>query len=463
MKLIAPRFTLFYILKIHTLNSTFIYFNTVFYIYKSKHYHPFFCIPTLIYYIVTLLLPKIPRKLGITLIFTTAFLLKTIAYFIDDIFDSSIQTCIVFILINVMVAFVDRFLKGIDVNEKCTGVYVLIDEAPNYIFALIFGVVEKIFGNKMWPYMLIVSFIYIVCGVSLCYIGYKANSLDLDRNHAVHHHTENIKKLNNHASGTEMHKTSLKNHIKTIHINKSNNSIESSFINERDNDINKLYINERDKNNRSTFIKECDIDISGNTIHKTDYLMFNSQLNIITPDTDIYYLRNKAFYKLIDKSSWLTYFITRDNPLQALILYLTKTICTITDIMVYFFLVTKMSEQSSLIIYFSFDFLFKAIEIDIPNSLFYIFVVAKFALLLSTIVSAILFFYGHYVLLLIVFFVNGLTNQIVYKKFEKEFENKQKSLNEFLIYCVVLWAVVWYAKGKDTSFEDFMFFSSVRL
>lgn len=424
MESLTSSSTIFYILYIHTLHSTFIYFNTVFFIFKSQQYHPCFCIPTIVYYVTMFFAPVVSKQTGVLLLFLAAFFLKTSAYFIDRIVDRPIFVCCIFILVNIIVAFIDRFLKNIKVKEKCTGVFVLIDETPNYIFALVFGAIEQFSDNKMWPYVAIVSGIYTICGIFLINMNVEMKDDD-DKYDEIDVHSFEKKYFKN----------------------QKNERDYWIMNNDRDIDQDKMFMNEQNDSYYYETNKTNLRDDLPKTIKKKSYKK----------------TKKDKFLDLARRSRLLIYFLTMNNPDRALMLYFAKILCTITDILVYFFLVTHMPDQSFLIMYFSFDFLFKAVFIDLPDRFFYFFITGKFLLLIITNVSAILFYYGHYVLLLLVFVANGLTNQIVYKKFDKTFNRKSKDFNDFVIFIVVLWVVMWYARGKDGSFEDFMFFSSVRL
>lgn len=441
--MISPKtiVTPFYVLIIHTLHSSFIYFNTVFFIYKSQQYHPSFCIPTIIYYCVTFISPNISKYQGIILLFVTAFILKIGAYFIDSFIERPASTCLIFMLINTLVALIDRFLRCIEIKERHRGIYVLINEAPNYIFAVLFSMIEKIVGNRMWPYMLIVSIIYTTCGILLCNIDVK-----------IRYDEERIDTRDSNC------RTSIQD--------KLDSDIESDYSLE----TNSLII-EKHKTHL-TCINYLDSGISTNLNYFNHCDFESDEYNDNQNKPHKYTNTTRKIYKafiqkilqpLLNNSKRLQDFVILKKHHQAFTLFIIKILCTITDIVLYFFLVTKMPEQNFLIMYFSFDFLFKAIDISLPDIFFYYFVAVKILLLIITALSAVLFFYGHYIFLLLVFVINGLTNQIVYKRFDRFFERRVKNCGDLLVFTTVLWNVMWYAKHRKGNFEDFMFFSSVRL
>lgn len=162
------------------------------------------------------------------------------------------------------------------------------------------------------------------------------------------------------------------------------------------------------------------------------------------------------------KTNRSTFFIEDPSTSQIRTLFFSKIFCTITDILIYFFLMSQMRAQSYLVFYYSIEFLFKLINVGIPRRYFNFFVGAKIAVTAFTFICVtFLSVYVHYLFLIVLFLVNGVSNQVIYGEYGKVCGKFDKS--NIVIFMVVSCFVMWYGQKPDESFEDFIFFSSVRL
>ncbi|KAM0675715.1 hypothetical protein GVAV_000489 [Gurleya vavrai] len=142
-----------------------------------------------------------------------------------------------------------------------------------------------------------------------------------------------------------------------------------------------------------------------------------------------------------------------------------KIYCTSTDTFVYFFLMTEMKEQNFLLIYFSIEILMKAITYIPKQKKIYNFCTIKIIFQCMTVLSVVCInVFGHYLIILMLFIINGVLNRIINLCYENLLENETESVKcQMIIFGIVSIFVIYYGQNPDQSFEDFIFFSSVRL
>lgn len=369
--------TLQYFVLTLTLHASFIYMNTVFFIYKYKQLYetmpnkfsnshlPFFFLPTLTYFIVRyslstkLLMSLTPEANTVLLILASAYI-KMIAYVLDNCLTICVEfASLMLIIMNFAIAYIDSYLyatierlyyaKCISVNIV---VHILFNELPNYLFAFIFNVLESLVYRSCIPYFDIVAVLYLI--VAIC---------------------------------------------------------------------NYFSLSQETKSKRNC----C-----------TNLIIYNHKK-----------CNNKEFLST--------------NYRRAIQIY--KILCTISETVIYFFLMSTMKEQNFLVMYFSFEFLFKIVNY-IPKEKH----LRKFFVLKAMITASTLYFVltmkstADFGLTSLLFISNGLTNQVVYRCYEKvNFTEDKTIMSEMTIFGVVSVFVLYFAQKKEETFEDFIFFSAVRL
>lgn len=172
-------------------------------------------------------------------------------------------------------------------------------------------------------------------------------------------------------------------------------------------------------------------------------------------------LQNSVLSKLhtISKIKFIKNLKTKLNTLKQtnkkISIYFMKILCSTTDILTYFILTTSMSQQTDLVMYFSIDFIFKLIDYKVR--FIYTFLLFKFVLITTTFSFLLL---KKTDILIFLFIMNGISNRMVYRLFYDHFDDTFYA--DVIVFAVVGWFIVGFGKN-DVSFEDFVFFSSVRL
>lgn len=326
-------------------------------------------------------------------------MLKTCSYCIDTmILTQPKMTCLLLCVQNILIALVDGFLEYLlDIlfysrnhrYSRFTLLCVLVEEMPNYVFALVFNSIEYFFVKSFKPYFDIAALLYFFTGLLICH-------------------------------------TNLQDMLRFEY--------ENAF--------------ERHKHNEIE--------------NKSDFLIIKSA-------EDITAFHNYLHYTSLDKQKHLKIDdinkLIQSKPYNyKMALYITKIVNTSLDTLIYFFLMSELREQSYLVMYFSVNFLFKMVDVKITPPFFVRFMCAKYFVSLLAAFSIFYFnVFGNYLFLTGIFLLNGLTNEIVYKGFEKCCGKREVVLAEFAIFGFVSCFVLYFGQKPDESFEDFIFFSSVRL
>lgn len=376
--------TVQYVLILLTTHVTFIYFNGVFFIYKYKQLQKifetkkqttslmYFLVPTLFYYLIRYFITMNKLKImnwmvknSICIFLGTAMYIKILSYTIDYyIVEHTKIICLSLLIMNSLIALADSYMYYLLDNiyytkkhrfSKSIVLSIFIEEAPNYLFALLFNLIEMLFFKSCKPYLDLTCIFFTIIGLLL---------YNLEKN------TTDFKIL-------------------------------------KENISQKLIIPQRNS-------------------------------SVLYPN----------------KKSFNTYF-----------LMITKIICTSSDTLIYFFLMSEMREQNFLVVYFSIEFLFKVLTLMPQQKYMWNFLLFKlFLMALTTFSVLVINLFGHYILIICLFVLNGLTNRMVYHCFDSAaITEKQELYCQLYIFGLVSCMVMWYGQKPDESFEDFIFFSSVRL
>ncbi|TBU05964.1 hypothetical protein CWI36_0542p0010, partial [Hamiltosporidium magnivora] len=156
--------------------------------------------------------------------------------------------------------------------------------------------------------------------------------------------------------------------------------------------------------------------------------------------------------------------IPGSNTFMAFLLLVGKTICTMNDTLIYFFLITDMSEESYLLVYFSVEFLLKTIQIQVRRW-FYHFMVFKCVVALLCLYFVVyrnilqMYFFTFFL-----FIINGVTNQMMYYTFNRKVEGcVGEHICDLLVFFVVSTVELYFHRKGGKSFKDFIFFTTIRL
>ncbi|EJW03774.1 hypothetical protein EDEG_01930 [Edhazardia aedis USNM 41457] len=150
---------------------------------------------------------------------------------------------------------------------------------------------------------------------------------------------------------------------------------------------------------------------------------------------------------------------------EKLFLFVSRILLTSSDIFIYFFLMSEIEKESYLLLYFSVDFLFKLLQKKPPRSCFHSFVYGKIVLMFFTLFCVTLLkIYTHYIFIISLFALNGFFNRMIYCGFDQTVKNPIAVIcDDYIIFIIVSCFVLWYGQKPEQSFEDFIFFSSIRL
>ncbi|KAF7683560.1 hypothetical protein TCON_1228 [Astathelohania contejeani] len=157
--------------------------------------------------------------------------------------------------------------------------------------------------------------------------------------------------------------------------------------------------------------------------------------------------------------------LTKKLKYKSIILIVTQALCIINEGLLYFLLVTNMAQESYFLFYFSLEFLFRLVYAQIPKKIFFEFIFLKYTLfLLSVLFIAYRDSMGMPIITAIIFVLNGLTNHMVFKSFEKDKEaNRFEHLVEIIVFGVVSLGMVVYSRRPERCLKDFIFFCSIRI
>lgn len=142
-----------------------------------------------------------------------------------------------------------------------------------------------------------------------------------------------------------------------------------------------------------------------------------------------------------------------------------KILCTISETLIYFFLMSTMKDQNFLVMYFSFEFVFKIVKYTPQKEHICGFLIFKFFVMFLTLYYVLTMkTTTDYTLTVLLFITNGITNRLVHRCFEKlKLMEKETLYTEMIVFVFVSFFVIFFAQKEDETFEDFIFFSSVRL
>lgn len=142
----------------------------------------------------------------------------------------------------------------------------------------------------------------------------------------------------------------------------------------------------------------------------------------------------------------------RNVPLFVLCL-----LCKTNEIFLFLVLTARTENISTVVFYFSIDFLFRLLPFKMPNNVFaYLSKVLIVALTFYCIIDQQFF---HIYLSLVLFFANGFSNQMVYNAVDNTL--MEQSLGDFIVFMLVSVFLPFFA--KKYSLRDFIFFNAVRL
>ncbi|KAM0687157.1 hypothetical protein COBT_001609, partial [Conglomerata obtusa] len=112
---------------------------------------------------------------------------------------------------------------------------------------------------------------------------------------------------------------------------------------------------------------------------------------------------------------------------------------------------SEMREQNFLVVYFSVEFLFKVLTLMPQQKYMLNFLMFKlFLMALTTFSVLVINLFGHYILIICLFVLNGLTNRMVYHCFDSAaITEKQELYCQLYIFGLVSCMVMWYGQKPD--------------
>lgn len=134
-----------------------------------------------------------------------------------------------------------------------------------------------------------------------------------------------------------------------------------------------------------------------------------------------------------------------------------SVICRANEIFLYLVLTARTENISTVVFYFSIDFMFRLCPFKLPNNIFCYLI--KFLITVSTFYFIIDQSLIHIYFSLLIFLINGFSNQMVYNSVQNTL--MEQTVENFLVFTVFSIFLPFFA--KKYCLKDFVFFNDVKL